>query len=98
MCVRAPKKRTMQLLRGLESGGRGVYSGAAGFLSLDGRADLSIIIRTALLQHGAVSVGAGGAIVALSDPEQVQPDLTWSYAGNELYVLCVVCRRRTRCC
>ncbi|KAF1324062.1 Para-aminobenzoate synthase, partial [Globisporangium splendens] len=65
----APKKRTMQIIRQLEQGPRGVYSGALGFLSLDGSCDLNIIIRTAVVTKQRVALGAGGAVIALSDTD-----------------------------
>uniref|UniRef100_K3X047 Aminodeoxychorismate synthase n=1 Tax=Globisporangium ultimum (strain ATCC 200006 / CBS 805.95 / DAOM BR144) TaxID=431595 RepID=K3X047_GLOUD len=65
----APKKRTMQIIRQLEQGPRGVYSGALGFLSLDGSCDLNIIIRTAVVTKKRVTLGAGGAVIALSDTD-----------------------------
>ncbi|KAJ2834249.1 para-aminobenzoate synthase, (PABA) [Coemansia furcata] len=66
----APKLRTVRLLEELEpSEGRGVYSGCLGYFSAHGQADWSVVIRTAVVDHGGarLSVGAGGALTILSD-------------------------------
>lgn len=65
----APKPSTMQIIERLEGRARGVYSGALGFVSADGSANLSIVIRTLVVHdEGTVTLAAGGAIVADSDP------------------------------
>jgi len=65
----APKVRAMEVIDELEQEERGIYSGSIGYLSLDGRMDFNIVIRTILCAAGRAHVRVGGAIVADSDPE-----------------------------
>jgi para-aminobenzoate synthetase component 1 len=65
----APKLAAMRIIEELEPVRRGWYCGAIGFLA-PGAARLSVAIRTATLQRdGTVDYGAGGGIVADSDPD-----------------------------
>lgn len=47
----APKLRSVQLLEHFErEQPRGVYSGAMGYMSIDGAVDLSVVIRTIVIE------------------------------------------------
>jgi hypothetical protein len=41
-------------------------AGSLGYISFNDTFDLNIVIRTAVLQHNRISIGAGGAIVVQS--------------------------------
>jgi anthranilate synthase component 1 len=66
----APKLRAIEILAALEAAPRGVYSGAFGYLGVDGALDLAMVIRSVVLAPGGAAVGAGGGITALSDPAE----------------------------
>ena len=65
----APKVRAMQMIDELEPVRRGIYGGAAGYLSYGGEMDVAIAIRTGIIKDGMLYVQAAAGIVADSDPE-----------------------------
>jgi para-aminobenzoate synthetase component 1 len=66
----APKRRAMEIIAELEETPRGPYTGAFGFFAANGDLELGLAIRTAVVRGGAVQWGAGGGIVADSDPDR----------------------------
>jgi para-aminobenzoate synthetase len=60
----------MDIIDSLESSARGIYSGALGYLSFNGAVDLSMTIRTIVASPRTLSIGVGGGIVVLSDPQE----------------------------
>jgi para-aminobenzoate synthetase len=67
----APKLRTMSIIDDIEREARGVYSGAIGYFGVDESVDLNIVIRTIVMRAGGpTTIGAGGAIVMQSDPQE----------------------------
>ena len=65
----APKIRAMELIDELESCRRGIYGGAIGYLDHSGNLDMSIAIRTAVVENGVCRIQAGAGVVADSIPE-----------------------------
>ncbi|SLM33198.1 Anthranilate synthase component 1 [Desulfamplus magnetovallimortis] len=65
----APKIRAMEIIAELEKSPRGIYGGAAGYISFSGNMDLAITIRTATVENGKMKVQSGAGIVADSQPE-----------------------------
>jgi para-aminobenzoate synthetase len=65
----APKESAMRLLEEIEPVPRHFYTGSLFWLGDDGSFDSSILIRSVVLTGGMAYLGAGGGIVADSDPE-----------------------------
>jgi para-aminobenzoate synthetase component 1 len=59
-----PKIRAMEICSALELQERGIYAGALGWFGGDGAVDLSVVIRTLVLQGNRFEFQVGGAIVA----------------------------------
>lgn len=77
----APKVRTMQIIDQVEEEPRGIYSGAFGWISGDGRADLGVVIRS--LYRGADGpwlLGTGGGITVRSDVDEEYAETLWKAA------------------
>lgn len=66
----APKPEAMKLCARYEHMQRGVYSGILGMFGGDRSANLSVVIRTILLQGKQAETQSGGGIVADSVPEK----------------------------
>ncbi|MEH0110955.1 anthranilate synthase component I family protein [Tersicoccus sp. MR15.9] len=66
----APKQAATDLLSALEQRDRGRYAGAFGHLGPDGRADLAMTIRSIVVEGDTATIGVGGGITALSDPQR----------------------------
>lgn len=66
----APKRRTMEIIRELESGPRGVYTGAIGFWGPGDEACFNVAIRTMEIQANQFTLGTGGGITADSRAEE----------------------------
>ena len=74
----APKLRTMEIIRDVESTARGVYAGAFGWVSADGRADLGVVIRSLVTAgDGLWLLGTGGGITVRSDVREEWAESWW---------------------
>jgi para-aminobenzoate synthetase len=74
----APKLRTMQIIDAVEETPRGAYSGAFGWISGDGRADLGVVIRSLMTTgDGTWTLGTGGGITVRSDPAEEYAESQW---------------------
>jgi para-aminobenzoate synthetase component 1 len=68
----APKIKVMELIEHYESSKRGVYSGAAGYITPEGDFDFNVIIRSLLYNSltNTLSFQVGSAITYDSIPEK----------------------------
>lgn len=64
----APKIRTMEIIDELEKDGRGIYTGAIGYISPEGGAVFNVPIRTVHLKGNRGEMGVGAGITYDSDP------------------------------
>ena len=65
----APKVRAMEIIDELEPTERSVYTGAIGYISVNGSMMLNIAIRTLILANNRIHLYTGGGIVADSRPD-----------------------------
>lgn len=78
----APKRRTMAIIDAVESSPRGVYAGAFGWLSCDGRADFGVVIRSLVATPAdggrwRYELGTGGGITVRSASADEWAETHW---------------------
>lgn len=74
----APKLRTMEVIREVESTARGAYAGAFGWVAADGRADLGVVIRSLTTTgDGRYLLGTGGGITVHSRVAEEYAESRW---------------------
>ncbi|AMJ61447.1 chorismate-binding protein [Bosea sp. PAMC 26642] len=62
----APRKGAMATVRAVESKDRGPYGGVVGLIGFNGSVDSAIILRSAWLRNGTISMRCGGGITHAS--------------------------------
>lgn len=80
----APKKRAMEIIDGLETVPRGLYTGAIGYLGFNGESQFNIPIRTLVREEGELHYHVGAGIVADSDPAAEYQETLDKAAGIRL--------------
>ena len=70
----APKVRAMEIIDELEKEKRGPYAGCIGYFGANGEMDTCIVLRTAIVKDGRMSVQAGAGIVYDSEPAYEQAE------------------------
>jgi len=80
----APKIRTMQIIKELEKGSRGVYTGAIGYFGPDGSAVFNVPIRTVRLRgnRGEMGIGAGITYDSVAEEEWDETLLKGKFLTN----------------
>ena len=77
----APKRMTMEVIDEVEATPRGVYAGAFGWVSGDGRADLGVVIRSLVAvpdgDRWRYTLGTGGGITVRSDVAEEWAETLW---------------------
>jgi para-aminobenzoate synthetase len=77
----APKRMTMEVIDEVEATARGVYAGAFGWVSGDGRADLGVVIRSLVAvpdgDRWRYTLGTGGGITVRSDVAEEWAETRW---------------------
>ena len=74
-----PKIEAMKIIKKLEHGSRGLYTGALGYMSFSGDMDFNVMIRTMFLNQDQITFHVGGGIVADSKPQDEWQE-TWDKA------------------
>ncbi|MEN8129348.1 MAG: isochorismate synthase [Pseudomonadota bacterium] len=72
-----PCQQAVTWLEEHESGQRGWYTGALGWMATDGSGELAVILRCALLRHNVADLFAGAGIVGDSNPEDELAETEW---------------------
>lgn len=95
----APKKRAMEIIRELEPGPRGIYTGAIGYIAFNGDAAFSIAIRTLIREKEQLHFHVGSGITADSVPraeyEETLHKARGMQAALESYKKLLTPQRRT---
>jgi para-aminobenzoate synthetase component 1 len=73
----APKIRAMEIIREVEPAPRGVYCGAIGWMSPDGRADFSVAIRTLAVTGDRIVMNVGGGLTHGSTADGEWEEALW---------------------
>lgn len=82
----APKHRALEIIDELEASARGAYCGTLFRIGYDGSMDSSVIIRSFARQQDRLSIGVGGGITILSDPQKEYAEMRLKLAPFSAFV------------